>query len=322
MSLYVFQDQVSTAATELIAQEVDKFNAASGGALVMGSEEHIGDYIEQTSWQLIGQLAQRRNAYGDGDVSPTEMGQLLDRMVKVDGKIKPITITPTMLKRLGKNVAEASAVVAAQAAQAIMQDYLNASVAALKTAIGKQADSSVDLSGPKATPVKPTLAGLNKGSRLFGDAYSNIVTWIMDGATLHDFNDDALKNANNLYQIGNVNVMQDNLGRRFIVSDIPALYDTTGTASLQSVLGLTVGALALKTSPLIMKAQDVLGKENLKVLMQGEYDFTMGIKGYQFKDGVKSPTDAQLTTAANWTRIATSVKDTAGVQVIFGNKAA
>ena len=144
----------------------------------------------------------------------------------------------------------------------------------------------------------------------------------MDGATFHDFGDDALKNANNLYQIGNVNVMQDNLGRRFIVSDVPALFDATGGAALQSVLGLTVGALALKTSPLIMKAQDVLGKENLKVLMQGEYDFTMGIKGYQFKDGVKSPTDAQLTTAANWTRIATSVKDTAGVQVIFGNKAA
>ena len=116
--------------------------------------------------------------------------------------------------------------------------------------------------------------------------------------------------------------MQDNLGRRFIVSDVPALFDATGGAALQSVLGLTTGALALKTSPLIMKAQDVLGKENLKVIMQGEYDFTMGIKGYQFKDGVKSPTDAQLTTAANWIRIATSVKDTAGVQVIFGNKAA
>jgi phosphate starvation-inducible protein PhoH len=81
-------------------------------------------------------------------------------------------------------------------------------------------------------------------------------------------------------------------------------------------------SLALKTSPLIMKAQDVLGKENLKVIMQGEYDFTMGIKGYQFKDGVKSPTDVQIATAANWTRIASSVKDTAGVQVIFGNKAA
>lgn len=322
MPLTVFQSQVSTAATELIAQEVEKFNAASGGALVLGSEEHIGDYIERTSWQLIGQLAQRRNAYGAGALTALEMSQLLDRMVKVDGRIQPVSLTPTMLKRLGKDVAEAAAVVAAQAAQAIMQDYLNASVAALKTAIGKQADSSKDLSGPKATPVKPTLAGLNQGSRLFGDAYSNIVAWVMDGATFHDFGDEALKNASNLYQIGNVNVMQDNIGRRFIVSDVPALYDTTGGASLQSVLGLTVGALALKTSPLVMKAQDVLGGENLKVMMQGEYDFTMGIKGYQFKDGVKSPTDAQIATAANWTRIATSVKDTAGVQVIFGNKAA
>lgn len=322
MSLYVFQDQVSVAATELVAQEVEKFNAASGGALVLGSADHIGDYIEQTSWQLIGQLAQRRNAYGTGALTPTEMGQLLDRMVKIDGRVGPITVTPTMLKRLGKDVSEAAAVVAAQAAAAMMQDYLNAAGSALKIATGKAADSLKDLSGPKATPVKPTLAGLNQGSRLFGDAYSRIVCWLMDGATFHDFGDAALTNAAQLYNIGNVNVMQDGMGRRFIVSDIPALFDATGGAALQSCLGLTTGALAVQTSPLIMKAQDVLLDENLKTIMQGEYDFTMGIKGYQFKDGVKSPTNAQIATAANWTRIATSVKDTAGVQVVFGGKAA
>ena len=321
MALYVFQNQVSVAATELIAQEVEKFNAASGGALVMGSADHIGDYIEKTSWQLIGQLAQRRNAYGSGALTPAVMGQLLDRMVKVDGRVGPVEVTPTMMKRLGKDVAEAAAVVAAQAAQAMMQDYLNAAGAALKTAIGKQADSSKDLSGPKATPVKPTLAGLNQGSRLFGDAYSRIQVWLMDGSTFHDFADDALKNVTNLYRIGDVNVMQDGMGRRFIVSDIPALFDATGGATLQSCLGLTTGALALQTSPLIMKAVDVLGGENVKALMQGEYDFTLGVKGYQFKDGVKSPTDVQIATAANWTRIATSVKDTAGVQVVFGGKA-
>jgi hypothetical protein len=322
MSLYVFQDQVSTAATELVAQEVDKFNAASGGALVLGSAEHIGDYIEKTSWQLIGQLAQRRNAYGTGTVTATQMGQLLDRMVKVDGRVGPIEVTPTMLKRLGKDVSEAAAVVAAQAAAAMMQDYLNAAGAALKTAIGKASDSSKDLSGPKATPIKPTLAGLNQGSKLFGDAYSKIQVWLMDGATFHDFGDAAFTNATQLYRIGDVNVMQDGMGRRFIVSDIPALFDVTGGAALQSCLGLTTGALAVQTSPLIMKAQGVLLGENIKTVMQGEYDFTMGIKGYQFKDGVKSPTDAQIATAANWTRIATSVKDTAGVQVIFGGKAA
>lgn len=322
MSLIVFQDQVSTAATELVAQEVEKFNSASGGALVLGGADHIGDYIERTSWQLIGNLAQRRNAYATNSVSAQQMGQILDRMVKVDGRVGPIEVTPTMLKRLGKDVSEAAAVVAAQAAAAMMQDYLNAGVAALKTATGKTTDSFKDLSGAKASPVKPTLLGLNQGSRLFGDAYSRIVTWIMDGATFHDFGDEAMKNATSLYRIGDVNVMQDHMGRRFVVSDIPALFDTTGGAALQSCLGLTTGALAVQTSPLIMKAQDILLNENIKTVMQGEYDFTVGIKGYQFKDGVKSPTDAQLATAGNWTRISTSVKDTAGVQVVFGAKAA
>ena len=99
MSLYVFPPQLSTAATELVAQQVQKFNAASGGALVMGSGDHIGDYIERTSWQLIGGLAQRRNAYGDGDLTAQELGQILDRRVKVDGRICPVSGTTTMRQR-------------------------------------------------------------------------------------------------------------------------------------------------------------------------------------------------------------------------------
>ncbi|MGG6129785.1 major capsid protein [Salmonella enterica] len=109
------------------------------------------------------------------------------------------------------------------------------------------------------------------------------------------------------------------MGRRFVISDIPALAD----GNLQHILGLTLGAGAVQTAPLSMKAQDVLGQENLKALMQGEYDFTLGIKGYQWaKDTVKSPTNEQLATAANWGQIATDVKDTAGVIVTFGERAA
>lgn len=318
-NLYVFQQQVSTAATELVAQEVQKFNAASGGALVMGSGDHIGDYIEQTSWQLIGGLTARRNAYKDGAVEAQEMGQILDRMVKIDGRVGPITVTPTMLKRLGKGTGEASAVVAAQAAKKLIQDYLNASASALKAAIGANTKMVTDLSGAAGKPVAPSLRGLNKGVRPMGDAYSSIVSWIMDGATYNDFIDESLTNASRLYQIGNVNIMQDGLGRRFVISDVPALAD----GDLQHCLGLTVGAAAVMTTPLIMKAQDVLGNENLKVLMQGEYDFTLGLKGYQWADdNIKSPTDAQLNDAENWKQTATDKKDTAGVLVTFGEKAA
>ncbi|WP_392559783.1 major capsid protein [Orbus mooreae] len=316
MTLYIFQQQVSTAATELVAQSVQEFNAASGGALVLGSGDHIGDYVEQTSWQLLGGLAQRRNAYGSGTLTPQELGQLLDRMVKIDGRIGPISVTPTMMKRLGKDVSEASAVVAAQSAEAMIQDYLNTTGSALKAAISTNTDAVTDLS--EATVVPPSLRGLNKGAKPFGDAYSRLVTWLMDGATFNDFIDETLTNANRLFQIGNISIMQDGMGRRFVVSDIPALSD----GDLQHVLGLTVGAAAVTTSPLIMKAQDVLGQENVKALMQGEYDFTLGIRGYQWsKNNIKSPTNAQISTAANWSQIATSIKDTAGVLVTFGKQA-
>lgn len=317
MSFYVFQQQVSTAATELVAQQVQKFNAASGGALVMGDGDHIGDYIEQTSWQLIGGLAQRRNAYKDGEVNTQVLSQILDRMVKIDGRIGPVSVTPTMMKRLGKNVAEASAVVAAQSAEAMIQDYLNATASALVAAIQTNNEMVVDLSGAAGKPVAPSLRGLNKGARPMGDAYSRLIAWLMDGATYNDFTDESLTNATNLFNIGNVNIMQDGMGRRFVVSDIPAL----ASGDLQYVLGLTAGAAAVKTTPLIMKAQDVLGNENLKALMQGEYDFTVGLKGYAWADAtVKSPTDAQLSGANAWEKITTSNKDTAGVLVTFGAK--
>lgn len=313
MSLTIFQQQVSLAATELVAQQVQLFNAASGGSLVMGSGDHIGDYIERTSWQLLGGLAQRRNAYKDGDLTAQELGQILDRMVKIDGRIGPVSVTPTMMKRLGKNTAEASSVVAAQAAAAMIQDYLNTTAGALVTAIGTNTDMVTSIA------TAPNLAGLNKGARPMGDAFSRLVAWVMDGATFNDFTDEALTNTNRLFQIGNVNIMQDGLGRRFVISDIPAL---AGDGA-QNVLGLTAGAAAVQTTALNMLAQPVLGKENLKALMQGEYDYTLGIKGYQWaSNSIKSPTDAQLTTAANWKQITTSNKDTAGVLVAFTGAAA
>lgn len=317
MTLHIFQKQVSTAATELVAQSVQEFNAASGGALIMGDGDHIGDYVEQTSWQLLGSLAQRRNAYGEGNLTPQELGQILDRMVKVDGRVGPVTVTPTMMKRLGKDVSEAAAVVATQAAEAMIQDYLNTVGSALKAAFSGNSEVVTDLSS--ADGVSPSLRGLNRGTRPFGDAHSRIIAWLMDGATYNDFIDESLSNANRLFQIGNVSIMQDGMGRRFVISDIPALSE----GNLQHVLGLTAGAAAVTTTPLIMKAQDLLGQENIKALLQGEYDFTLGLRGYQWKSNdIKSPTNEQIASSDNWAKIVTSVKDTAGVLATFGKSAA
>ncbi|MBA5839112.1 hypothetical protein F9879_19495, partial [Morganella morganii] len=165
-----------------------------------------------------------------------------------------------------------------------------------------------------ATGRASSLRGLNKGTRPFGDAYSRIIAWLMDGATFNDFMDEKLTNSSNLFQIGNVAIKQDGFGRRFVICDIRSLSE----GNKQHTLGLVTGAAAVQTSPLIMKAQDVLGQKNIKALVQGECDFAIGLRGYQWaKDSIKSPTNGQVAATDIWKQNAESIKDTTGVMMTF-----
>lgn len=328
MSLAIFQQQVTGAATELVAQDVEKLNAASNGALIMGTGSAIGDYIEQSSWKLIANLAVRRNAYDNtGKQTPEGLNQILDRVVKVDGGIKPIQMSPAMMERLGKNVSEVSAVVAAQASAAVIQDYLNVVLAALKAAFQAKAAGAAgsvwtEIPAPAGGTAGETesadLISLTKAVRPFGDRQQAIVAWAMSGAAYNDFlTGGVLKNSNQLFVIGNVRVMDDGFGRVFIVTDSPALADG-------SILGLVMGAGVVQTSGVQMYADTQLGGVNVQNIVQGEYIFHVGLKGYALADSVAtaiaktaSITDAQLQAKASWNQIATDIKDTAGVLLTF-----
>ena len=87
--------------------------------------------------------------------------------------------------------------------------------------------------------------------------------------------DNALTNAERLFTYDNVSVMRDPFGRLFVVTDSPALVDSTGAAYNLGILGY-------------------------------EWDMTAG---------GKSPDDTKLGASANWRKTATSLKDTAGVLV-------
>lgn len=317
-NLFIFQQQITDLATELIAQESEKFNAASGGTILLGSGDHIGDYVAKASFGLIDGLIQDRNVYEDKDIESKILSQILERMIKIDRRIGPLDIARSLYSRAGLTDDNVIAAISAQAAKGIMVDYLNTSIGAAASAISKSTDSRVDLSGAKGAAVRASLRGLNQGSRLFGDAFSKIKAWIISGSVFHDLNDNALQNTEKLYSIENVSVQRDNIGRIFIVSDIPALMDK----GLDHVIGLTTGAVAIETRGITdLVIQDVLLKTNLKKIMQGESNYSLGLKGFEFSATVKSPTTAQVIDPKNWTRTATSVKDTAGVVVTFGEKA-
>ena len=61
-SLQVFQDEIYTSVTELVAQEVDKFNAASNGmiTLITGAQNQ-GDFTKSAMYKKISGLVRRRD---------------------------------------------------------------------------------------------------------------------------------------------------------------------------------------------------------------------------------------------------------------------
>lgn len=334
--LHVFNQQVQTAATEVIAQQLNAFNAASGGSIILtNGGAASGDWMESTMWAAITNVVQRRDAYGNGDVAVKELTQLLERSVRADGRVGPIKVTPALMERLGKATAEAAATLATQASKGMIADYLNTTVNVLCAAIKANPKAYSDQTA--ATATTPTLIGMQKACGLFGDAFGSLQAWIMDGLAYNDLvTGDILKNVEKLFTIGNVNIFQDGFGRRFVVTDAPGLRDAT--AGTTNLLCLSAGAAAVKASGLRMYDATVLLKENVQQVLQGEYDFVIGLKGYAWNnttaanpkntgdggtavaDKGASPSDAELVKPANWPLIVSDVKNTAGVMVTFGKK--
>uniref|UniRef100_UPI0021487CBD major capsid protein n=1 Tax=Endozoicomonas sp. ONNA1 TaxID=2828740 RepID=UPI0021487CBD len=259
-------------------------------------------------------------AYGNGNKTASTLDQLLSRAVKVDGRIGPVKITQTMMKRIGSDPEEAAAVVAAQAAEAMIQDYLNTAALALLTAIGTVGDLVHDASGESGGEYAPlSLAILNQGNAKMGDRSQQIVSYLMHSVAFHELLGEAINNDSRLFALGDLAVYDGGLGRRYIVSDVASLVD----GQLNHTLALTPGAAAVQVSGLDMESEVQTGGENITRQMQGEYDFVTGLKGFGWADNTaKSPTDAQIGTAAKWEKTATSIKDCAGVLITSGKKPA
>lgn len=311
--MVVFNQQVQTVATEVVAQNVELFNAASNGTILLGSESSIGDFVEEASYKAIASLVGRRDAYGTGTLSTKALQQLKDVSVKVDQNVGPVEWTAEQFRRLGKSEEEAGLIIGEQAAIGLIQDYLNVGGSCLAAAIGGQSALVNDYSATGTAK----LVELNKAAGKFGDRQQSLNAFLMHSKVFTDLTNEAITNTSQLYTIGNIQVMQDGLGRVYVVSDIPALA-VSGAPDTYRTLGLVGGALMVESMPLITMTQSKADQENMGVIWKGEASFNVGLKGYSWDvaNGGRSPTDAELATASNWDKVATSDKDTAGVMLI------
>jgi hypothetical protein len=313
--LAVFSEWVYSAKTEVLQQQVELFNEASDNTMLLSAVPHTGDYSDEASWKLLAGLVRRRNPYGSGTVAALTLQHLVDTMVKIAAGTPPVRIDPGQFAWIQRSPQEAGAVIGQQLAVASLADMVNTAAAAVAAALSGQAAIIYD--GTADTPDTMNARMLNRGASKFGDRSNRIAAWLMHSTPLADFYDNALQNASQLFTYGTVNVVRDPFGRRFIVSDIPALV-TAGTPNIYSTLGLVPGAVRVDTNGDFTDNVDTTnGDENILRTYQAEWSYSLGILGFTWDktNGGKAPTNSALATATNWDKTATDIKNLAGVLV-------
>ena len=316
--MQVFNKYIMPATIETLAQLVEKFNDASGGSIRLTTEGFEGDFLQESFYAAIHSARRRVDRYAtQAAVAATDLTQLKHSSVKVAGGFGPVRFEPAQMTWLSKPTTEGVEVASRNFAEALLQDQLNTAIAALVAAIGNQGEAAtVDVSATS----KVTYAAANDSHALFGDHSSLLIAQVMDGATYHGFIGQNISNTSTLFLSGTVRVV-DILGKSAVVTDAPALYSAASgsTPAKRRVLSLVSGAATITDSnDVISNIETSNGNERIETTLQMDYTFGLGLKGYTWDEanGGKSPTDAALATGSNWDKVASSIKQTAGVMAI------
>ncbi|WP_460163665.1 major capsid protein [Pseudomonas sp. S2_F03] len=312
--MQVFNEYVMPATLETLDQMLEAFNAASNGAIVLSPDGFTGDFLQQSFFQNLGAAQRRVNRYAaQAAVTPVDLTELQNTTVKVAGGFGPVRYEPSQMTWLQRPTVQGIEVASKAFAEILLKDQLNTAIAALVAAITAQAAATNDVSATLGI----TQSALNNSHAKFGDASQSLVAQVMQGSTWHKLVGQGLANASNLFEAGNVRVV-DILGKTSIVTDAPALMQA-GTPNKEIILSLAAGAALVHDSrDIISNVQTTNGQTRIETTIQVDYSFGMGLKGYTWDvaNGGKSPTSAALATGTNWDKTATSIKDTAGVALI------
>lgn len=316
--MQVFNQYILPSTIETLAQLVDKFNQASNGTIRLTTEGFTGDFLQESFFAAVHSAQRRVDRYAaQAAASATDLTQLKHSAVKVAGGFGPIRFEPSQMTWLNKPTTEGIEVASRNFAEALLKDQLNTAIAALRAAIANQAAATNDVSASAGI----SQVALNDSHAKFGDRSGDLVAQVMTGAMYHKLIGLNLANASQLFNAGNVRVV-DVLGKAVVVTDAPALR-VAGTPNKNYVLSLAEGAATVSDgSDVISNIETSNGQTRIETTLQVDYTFGLSLKGYTWDEanGGKSPSDAALSTGSNWDKIATDIKHTAGV-VAIGDEA-
>lgn len=299
-NMQVYNTEIQTSTIELVDQMVASIAAASRGAILLTSVRNQGDYAKEAFWQNLSAARRRVDRYAaNAAQAATSLTQGEKVTVKVAGGFGPVLLEPSQLSWLQSDPASAIAAISRYFAEAMIQDQLNSGIAASIAAIQNVAGLVNDVGATKITQT-----GINGSHALFGDHSQMLVADVMTGSVYHKLVAQGLASTNNLFEAGNVTIV-DILGKAAVITDAPALLQT-GAPDQDLVLSLCAGGVEVSdNSDLITNMETTNNKQRIETTWQADYSFNIGLKGYAWDivNGGKSPDDATIATGANWDAI-------------------
>lgn len=314
----VYEEQFHSGATEVMMQEAGVFNEASAGTILLSTKAHKGNYVQEAFYQELAGLVTRRAA-GVGAATDIAMTQGEDVKVKLDRKIGPVAQSLDAFRKIAKDPQEMSFILGQQWGKAILVDYVNTSLVAADNAFAQ--DLSFDAQA--AAAVTMNHGSLVQTMAQLGDAGKNVRAFVMHSKQYYDLMGQSI--ADNITDVASVTVHNGtvaSLGRPVIVSDVAGLIDVGagfGAVDAYHCLALTAGAIQIEESEEREIVSDLItGLENLVLRYQGEYAYSIGLKGYAWDmtNGGINPLGTALNTATNWDKVAADDKSLGGVQLI------
>lgn len=310
----VYESQFATARTETLQQNVDAFNGASNGAIIMRSSVMPGNYDYDSFFLVNGSIIGRQDLTSISAKTATKLSQDDNIGVKLH-RNSYSQLTRKAAKMAGISFDEMVFAHGQQWAAEYMTDMLNSALLAARVALANQSAVTKDVTAASVKTVTHT--NLLQSLALFGDKNDRIAAWVMHSTQFFDLGiqsiaDDIVNVADGIVRRIDV----PGLGRPIIVTDSSSLIATADTPDSYYVLGLVRGGVDVNESEGVeQKLMDKTGLEQLAVDVQTEYAYTLKVKGFKWDvgNGGANPTASAVGTASNWDKVATSNKDLAGV---------
>lgn len=315
--LQSYNTQARAGVFEAIYQNYAEGNFASNGAINFTMRAVEGDYKRESFFPRLAAI-RHRDIDSQAAVTPLAISSTQNTSVKVSKGWGPVDWQRDQFVRaLLQPANDDYRVIYNMLGQAMGQDMAQE---IFNTAIVAAANALVNESNAYYTaPSTGTLdtAALFGGLKLLGDKGSNIALWVMPGKMFFDLaGSQASVAAENLVNFVYYRGIPATLGKPVIVADVPGL--TTNSPSDYMCVGLFRDAITIENQGSeILELETVLGNQNVQYRAQGEYDYTLGIRGFTWDEnnGGANPTAAALALGTNWDLTASDIKGGPGVVI-------